>query len=264
MEMKKLLRLNIFGWVEIIIGAIGTFIFSYSLVVFLYSLGRREPFGASIFGLILIAFIPFTLVLLGGIAVIKRKIIARKLNLIILLLVIISSLGILVVKINNYNDTKFELTHPEIMAQRGWGIDVDSFGRALNREGKAIIMIIVISSVLISWILLFLADSKEEFAIAATQINTIGFNIKPINVINNNIIIWFIIISIFMVGIVSVEYFKRRSTIRQVCTGKCNTSPIPGPIIRIDEICYKECIRDGYSQILWFEEWSEKMHIVVH
>ena len=109
--------------------------------------------------------------------------------------------------------------------------------------------------------IVLLNSSKEEFGIETAKINNMGFRKRLISGIKNNAVFFTIIILILIFGTVFVKYANKRLMIRQVCKGKCNTGPIPGPLVNVDKTCYKKCVEDGYSQISHFEDWMHKMHV---
>lgn len=84
MEKKRSVGVTIFGWCEIIIGAIGTLFFATTLLVLLSVLqkGGEEMMGVTAAIVMLFFTVPSPLLLLAGIGILKLKSWGRKINLI--------------------------------------------------------------------------------------------------------------------------------------------------------------------------------------
>ncbi|MCM8770265.1 MAG: hypothetical protein NC936_00140 [Candidatus Omnitrophica bacterium] len=81
-EKDRFAGIKIFGWVEVIVGALGSFVFLASLLVLLATtFGMREAQPGD-FGLVPALFfsIPFVPAFLAGVGVIRRKAWGRKIN----------------------------------------------------------------------------------------------------------------------------------------------------------------------------------------
>jgi hypothetical protein len=78
--------IKVFGWTEIIIGALGGVIFTIAILTLLATLIGVRDGQPGDFGLLPITFftIPFVLVLWGGIGVVRRRVWARKIHLIVI------------------------------------------------------------------------------------------------------------------------------------------------------------------------------------
>lgn len=100
-EQQRLTGIKIFGWAEIIIGAIGSLIFLILPMFSAVSGSSCQGQGclpAAVAGHVTPYFVPFLFVLWAGIAVLKFQKIARRINFVIFLLLMIPvALGIIMV-----------------------------------------------------------------------------------------------------------------------------------------------------------------------
>lgn len=73
MEKKRPILLTIFGWLETIVGAIGTLLLITSIILFVIAAKESAQFGAAnLFGFSVI-FSPSILFLVAGIALLRRR-----------------------------------------------------------------------------------------------------------------------------------------------------------------------------------------------
>ncbi len=102
---------------------------------------------------------------------------------------------------------------------------------------------------------------REEFGIVLVNLNKTKPKEKFIRLVKNNEILLIALTLILIFGSVFVKYFNRRMMVNQVCFGKCNLGPVPGPLVNIDNACYKKCIENGYSKIFKHAEWLREMNV---